>query len=247
MDLNLRQRATWAAHLFKAVAYQYHRPLRQRLGRLIPHDGVIVDVGAHAGQHVKLFAAMVPEGRVLAFEPGTYANSILRRVAKWLCLKNVELIEMGLSDRASTERLYVPLKRRGSLGFGLSHLAAGTDGRETLAEEIQLTTLDDFIESRGLGRVDFLKVDIEGWEANFLRGAQRTIAKYRPSILIEVNPKALERAGARPEEVFSLLSGGDYACFKTFEHDDYAMLPVDGYEGNADYLFVPRGSENLVS
>lgn len=246
MELSLRQRATWLAHLFKAVAYQYHRPLGQRLRRLLPPDSIIIDVGAHSGQHVKLFAAMIPEGTVFAFEPGSYAYSILRRVADWRRIKNVVLINEGLSDKTMIETLYMPLKRRGSIGFGLSHVGAGNDGRKTIAEEIRLTTLDLFVAHQGLNRIDFIKVDIEGWEAHFLRGAAASIARLRPSLLLEVNKKALARAASRADEIFEMLQPLGYTIFKTFEDDDYAMLPVAGFDGGADYLFVPSEKAHLL-
>ncbi len=68
--LSFRQRLTWAAHLFKALAYQYHAELSDQIRPLVPDNGVIIDVGAHSGQHTKIFARLVPHGKVYAFEPG---------------------------------------------------------------------------------------------------------------------------------------------------------------------------------
>jgi FkbM family methyltransferase len=244
--LTFRQRLTWGAHLFKAVAYQYHRPLAARLRMLIPQDGVVADVGAHSGQHSKLFAHMTPRGRVYAFEPGGYALSILRIVIGLRRLSNVSLVAMGLSDRAMVETLYVPLKRRGTLGFGLSHMGAQTDGRATTSEEVKLTTLDIFVREQNLSRLDFIKVDIEGWEAHFLRGAKETIARFRPAILIEVAEPILLRAGSTPADIFNALQPLDYAIFETFERADYNMKSVSGFGAGADYLFVPRERAHLV-
>ncbi|MCE9648015.1 MAG: FkbM family methyltransferase [Parvibaculum sp.] len=245
--LSFRQRITWGAHLFKALAYQYHRPLATVLRGLIPRDGVIVDVGAHAGQHSKLFARMAPRGHVYAFEPGVYALSILKIVIGLRGFSNVSIVKAGLSDSATTETLHVPLKRRGSVGFGLSHIGAAADGRATVAEEIKLTTLDIFARENGLSRLDFIKVDIEGWEAHFLRGAKETIARFRPSLLLEVVEPSLERAGSTAADIFDALMPLGYVVFETFESLDYALRPVPGFEKSADYLFVPQERAHLVS
>lgn len=245
-DLSFRQRLTWLAHLYKAVAYQYHRDLGREVQALVPQDAVIIDVGAHAGQHTKLFARMAPKGHVYAFEPGVYARSILDIVFKVRRFANVTLVPFGLSDAVTTETLHVPLKRRGSMGFGLSHIGPQTDGRETASEDIHLTTLDKFVEEAGISRIDFIKVDIEGWEAHFLRGAMASIEKFRPAIMMEVIEPILARAGSTPAEIFDALLPLDYAVFATAEHDAYRMKSVDGFTGEADYFFVPKERAHLV-
>jgi FkbM family methyltransferase len=245
-DLTFRQRLTWLAHLFKGVAYQYHRDLGTGIQPLISPDSVIVDVGAHAGQHTKLFARMVPRGHVYAFEPGAYARSILNIVFKVRRFSNVTLLPLGLSDATTTETLHVPLKRHGTMGFGLSHLGPQMDGRETASEDIQLTTLDQFVKDHALSRLDFIKVDIEGWEAHFLRGAMASIKRFRPAIMMEVVAPVLARAGATPAEIFNALGALDYAVFATEEHDAYRMMPVEGFSLAADYLFVPKERAHLV-
>lgn len=238
--LSFRQRLTWGAHLFKALFYQYHREFAERIAPLVPGDGVIADVGAHSGQFAKLFARMVPRGRVYAFEPGGYALSILRPVVGLRSLANVEIVPAGLSDMPGTEVLNVPLKKRGTLGFGLAHIGAELSGRDVVSQEIALTTLDLFAREHRLTRLDFVKADIEGWEPHFLRGARETIARLRPSVMIEVSPKQLAQSGSAPEEIFSVFEPLGFRVFKTFEREGYRLHAVQGFEGLADYLFVPE-------
>src|SRR5690242_6265415 len=89
---------TWLAHLFKAVAKQHHRELVPVFARFIPEDGVVLDVGAHAGQFAKIFARLARKGRVFAFEPGTYARSILRLALYLNRARNVAIVPMGLGE-----------------------------------------------------------------------------------------------------------------------------------------------------
>lgn len=152
VKLTSRQRMTWLAHLFKALAYQYHRDLAQRLGPLVSNDGVIIDVGAHSGQHSKLFSKMVPSGTVYAFEPGSYALSILKKVVSLRGVRNIIVIAEGLSDVPATNTLSIPIKKRGSLGFGLSHLGESNADRQTIQQDVKLTTLDLFAEQNSLSK-----------------------------------------------------------------------------------------------
>jgi len=247
LHLTARQRLTWAAHLFKAVFYQYHRPFGPQVRPLIPSDGVILDVGAHAGQFTKLCAQLVPDGHVYAFEPSPYALSILTKVVSLKGLGNVTIVDKGLSSAPGQEVLHLPIKKRGSVGFGLAHLGDDQSGRALLSFEIALMTLDAFVAEQGLSRIDFIKADVEGWELHMLRGGADSLAKMRPSLLLEVHEMTLARADTKPSDVFGFFNALDYAVFATHEHDGYRCQPVDHWTGNGDFLFVPKEKAGLVA
>lgn len=236
--MSFRQRLTWIAHFFKALAYQYHDRFGSLVAPLIPAGGVVVDVGANSGQFAKLFGRMVPQGTVYAFEPGQYALSILRPVIRLRGFRNVRILPVGLSDSNGSETLNVPLKKSGSMGFGLAHIGAETSGRAVASQRIELRTLDAFVTAENLSRLDFIKVDIEGWEVNFLRGALKTIERFRPMLLVEVAEHIMNRSGRSPAEIFELLAPFGYRIFRVRAREGYVMVPVDGFEGSADYLFI---------
>lgn len=235
--LSFRARLSWIAHLWKAATQQHHRAYRPLFQRYVPRDGVVLDVGAHAGQFTKLFAGLARDGKVYAFEPGAYALSILRRVVALHRLSNVEIVAAGLSDAARTETLHVPVKRSGSMGFGLSHL--GAEARESVAEAITLTTLDAFAAEKKLGRLDFIKADIEGWEMRMLAGGAAAIARFRPALLLEIQAEHLARAGDTPRAVWDLFTGLGYAAERVVpEASAIRLAPApDPCEG--DILWAP--------
>lgn len=228
--LSPRARLTWLAHLYKAIARQHHRELIPVLRPWIPADAVVLDVGAHAGQFAKLFARLAPEGRVLAVEPGGYALSILRPALRLNRLRNVSVHAVGLGAEPGDLTLSMPVKRSGSLGFGLSHFGEAT--RETVQQRVPVTTVDRLLAEQGIERLDFLKADIEGWEAQMLRGAAETLANLRPVLWLEVVAAHLARAGDSPAALAELLAAHDYRAFRP----DLTPLPelVDG-----DTLFLP--------
>ncbi|HUN52059.1 MAG TPA: FkbM family methyltransferase [Candidatus Sulfotelmatobacter sp.] len=236
LDLTPRQRLTWCAHFFKAVAKQHHRDLLPLLGRHIGAESIVVDVGAHAGQFAKLFAGLARRGHVYAFEPGAYARSILQPMVRLRGLNNVTVIAAGLSDAVGAATLSLPIKRRGNLGFGLGHLGAGNDGRAVRAETVPLTTLDRFVVETGLKRLDFIKADIEGWEMRLLEGARQSLARFRPVLMLELVAAHLARAGDRPEDAVALLQSLGYRAYR---FDDLGRA-LDGFIGGGDYLFLPH-------
>lgn len=187
------------------------------LSRWIGRDSVILDVGGHAGQFAKLFARMAPDGRVLAVEPGSYALSILRPAIRFNRIANVTVLPVGVGAEPARLTLSVPVKRSGSLGFGLSHLGAAAggrdDGRRVVEEVVEVTTVDRLVADHRITRLDFVKADIEGWELRMLAGAARTIESFHPTMLLEVGRANLARAGDTPEALFEHLDGLGYRAY----------------------------------
>jgi FkbM family methyltransferase len=223
----------WLAHVLKAATQQHHLEFREAFRPHVPDDAVVFDVGAHAGQFSKLFAALAPRGRVFAFEPSAYARSVLKPALAWNRVRNVEIVPLGLSDADGAMVLHTPIKKRGQLGFGLAHLGDDTGSRATQEQTIRLATLDGFAAGRGLDRLDFIKADVEGWELHMLQGAVRTLSAFRPALFLEVVGSSLARAAARPDEVFALLAPLGYRARKARD-----FRPVDGFDGDGDYLFT---------
>lgn len=212
--------------------------MRPLLQPFVPADAVVCDVGAHAGQFARLFAAMAPRGHVYAFEPGAYARSVLEPALRLRRVANVTVVPCGLADEEGSLELQVPVKRSGSLGFGLAHLGQ-PDGRHPVQREaIALTTLDLFAHDRGLERLDFIKADIEGWEIRMLDGASETLARFRPALLLELVAGSLERADDSPEDAWDILRPLGYRSRPLSPRLDAA---APGFAGNGDYLFWCEG------
>ncbi len=234
VPLSPRQRLRFAAHLFKALARQHHGALRPLLGDHVGPGAVVIDAGAHAGQFTKLFAALAPGGRVYAFEPGAYARRILETVVRLKRLDNVRVVAAALGDEDGEATLTLPLKARGRLGFGLAHLGGDGEVGRALRERVPVTTLDRFAGAAGLRRLDFVKADVEGWEVRLLRGAGATLERFRPALLLELGQTHLARAGDAPEEAWRLLGPLGYRALRL----SGPPVPVAGFAGDADYLFV---------
>ncbi|MGH6954459.1 MAG: FkbM family methyltransferase [Alphaproteobacteria bacterium] len=236
-ELTWRGRASYAAHLFKAVAKQHHRELVPALRPLVPPDAVVFDVGAHAGQFTKLFARLAPRGRVYAFEPGGYALSILGRAVRWRRLTNVTIVPAALGDRAGWGTLATPIKQGGSRGFGLSHLGR-PDGRWPAGcEQVRVLTLDLFAAESGLGRLDFIKADIEGWEGRMIAGGLATLDRFRPALLLELVDGHLARAGDSVAGLWDRLVGLGYRPRLWRAGSGFEELPEPR---SGDVFWLPR-------
>ncbi len=139
-----------------------HEATRHIAERLEDTDPVIVDVGANAGAFfLPIMLRAGPGARALAFEP----NPVMRaRLATNIGLNDMEhrvtVFDCAISDEAGRSRLHFP--RNGNLGQGRVEVAyeqAAEDG-----VEVAMRPLPDCLAEAGIGRIDFLKVDVEGLE-----------------------------------------------------------------------------------
>lgn len=240
--LNLRQKLAYGAHLFKALTKERFAEMEPLLEKYIPKDAVVMDVGANAGYFTKVFSRMAPEGRVYAFEPGSYAGSILKRVVSMRGLHNVVICPFGLSDQRSHNTLHMPVKAKGNLGFGLSHLghSHAVDARATKTEEIHLNTLDIFVTDMEIDRIDFIKCDTEGWEMRMLVGASASLKKFRPVLMLEVVDAFLGRAGDSAKALWNFLHDHNYNIYRIAENGDLISSPTPPEKEYWDIICIPR-------
>jgi len=239
---------SWFAHVFKASFKQHHKEIGRVLGGILASDAVILDVGAHAGQFAKLFANIAPQGMVIAVEPGAYARSVLRLGLYLSRTRNVVVVPAALGTRCDVEVLLLPVKKSGSFGFGLSHLSRQGDGQdEGIAKRfdvrediVAVVTLDRLAARMGLTRLDFIKVDIEGWELRMIEGGLATITGFRPIILAELFDSHLRRAGDSLLDAWSRLTALGYAA------NEYTGIPaspfraIDGAKEGDIWWFPPN-------
>ena len=74
-----------------------------------------------------------------------------------------------------------------------------------------MTSIDSFVSSSDIRRVDLIKIDTEGSELHALRGGRQTIERYHPVIIAELNEALLARDGVKPADVVQFLTDQGYS------------------------------------
>jgi FkbM family methyltransferase len=148
----------------------------------------VVDAGAFIGDHTVTYAKLVgSNGRVYAFEPNPDAFDCLQYNTAGLLHVFCENAALGASCGGVSI-----VKNQNA---GASHLTVGGF--------IQGLTLDYYLPDTA--RLDFIKIDVEGFEVALLNGAKETIRRRRPAMFIEVNAGALQRACTSREALFAII------------------------------------------
>lgn len=151
-----------------------------------PNDHVI-DAGACLGDTALSFAATVgPAGRVYAFDVVKNHLEIIRHnMAQNPELENrIELFGFGLGDRCTGVENPVLSGNVVAPGFSFNSLPDEAP--------IPVRTIDSLVDSGGIRRVDFIKMDIEGYELRALQGAAVTLRRFRPKLAISIYHKAAD-------------------------------------------------------
>ena len=175
---------------------------------------VVIDGGANQGVFTTAFASYVsPNGKVIAIEPMEYAvQRIKGNVALNGLSDQVVVYQNALSNDAGTATLDL------SLGVGPASITNDYGGKETM--DVETKTIDQIVEEQKLDHVDFIKLDIEGAELKALLGAAATLAKFKPTVCLEISTGG-EYGSERLAHDHMMTLG-----YTAFEFEDGTLIPL---------------------
>jgi FkbM family methyltransferase len=183
-------------------------------GAILRPGSVALDIGANIGAHALPLAELVgPSGRVLAFEPTSFAYAKLRRNLSLNPhleprVRAFQMMLVANDAEALPEALYSswPLEVSADVHPKLRGRLMSTDGARA-------ASLDAILEREAIGRVDFIKLDVDGYECEVLRGASRTLKQRRPVLIMEIAPYVLAEQGESLENLLGLLRSAKYSTY----------------------------------
>lgn len=231
-------RLIWTARFRRALrhgvgAADQHVPV---LRALLPPPSLIVDVGAHRGQFLLAALEACPEARVIVIEPQPSAQARLRA---WLDHEadraRVTLRAVAIADWEG-EALFHVANRDDNSSLRLptaaqTRLFPGTDTPDTI--QVPVTRLDRLLAGQEMPPDALLKVDVQGSEAEVLRGAGDLLRRFR-WVYVECSRVELYEGQVLADDVVTLMreQGFDLrACHN-------AITDKTGRDIQADYLFV---------
>lgn len=215
-------------HAFRAwrrnMKWAKHEPETPYLADLLSGAPVCLHVGASDGRHSYVMTQVAPDARIYAFEPSAFTFEVLQHCLAWHGIsRQVTPVHAAVSDAAGEMLLVTPKKTSGRMGRAYAFVSdTAPEGKvrpdlEDTGVELQPTpvvTLDGYCAANGIGRVDFIRMDIEGAEQKALTGALGIIDRDRPHVLLEIHPAMLEaRFGGSAEAVVDMFRSRGYRMF----------------------------------
>lgn len=179
----------------------------------VEKDWIIFDIGANVGYYSILFSRLAPMGRVFAFEPTRTIKKLKTNLAFHGCA-NVVPFERALGATGGTfeEDIY--------------RIWGQSPERMTYT----FTTVDEMVRELELTRLDCLKIDVDSFDFEVLRGAEEALAKFDPWVVVELN-HALARRNQSVPEALQWLAARGYTSALVLDYDNFALRRADQVRG----------------
>lgn len=212
-DLDLRETIDLSIYL---TGY-FQRSVIEQLAVNTPINGVVIDVGANRGSVAIQIANLVPTCKVYAIEPVVQlVNKIHQALDNNPHLKaRVDVETCFLSCASDTPDMNPPKSVDASWNL------FDTEGQDPISGATALPlavtaaeTLDAFVTRKGINRLDLMKLDVEGYELDVLRGGESSIKTFRPVVLMEWNPYLCGLRGVTLEDLRKFWQEHEYVTYR---------------------------------
>lgn len=193
---------------------------------------VVLDVGANDGRTILRLQDRLGTPRIYAFEPvSTTYQTLVRRTAH---LANVSCFQLALGAAPGRETIY------------LNEIAAmnsfSPDWAEPVGrEDVEVSTVDAFMQEQGLDFVHFLKIDVEGHDLEVIKGARRALSSSRVAIIqVEVGVDQLDRPQPSLERIRACLAPMGYYLYGIYNQCRRQVQAPSGWPDDETDRYRPK-------
>jgi FkbM family methyltransferase len=236
--------------------------LQRYVSKHVAGSSICLDIGANIGLTSVLMSHYNPNGRVYSFEPSPINLQHLRDNIQRNTSGNVEIISSAIGSADGFVNFQTPQA-------GANSTVIRGDASGLPYTKVPLITVDGWVAKKGVSAVDFIKIDVEGFEPEVLIGAAETITRLKPKLYMEFNsittifearlsPLVFAEAIWMLFDIYTVADDGaisrltDPRSF-TYENimshgciDDILMELKDGITSDQFTKFIPRTADTIV-
>jgi FkbM family methyltransferase len=186
----------------------------------------VFDVGANIGYYSLQASPLVgSSGSIYSFEPVASTHQELATNISINGITNIKAFKHIVSDHSGM----MTMRRGPRDNSGSSHVETGNIPQAE-GEPVLAVTLDEFVKANRIDKVDLIKIDVEGYEAAVVKGAEQILKQFKPILLIEVCTRVILRYFKGKEELYSFLNGLGYRPYGILHSGQLRPLqaPEDG-------------------
>lgn len=200
----------WAPrHGFKKILGIYETAMANRMNSLINSGEICIDVGAHIGYFSLLMGLKTgKKGLVVAIDPIKSNVLGIKKTFSKNKLRNLIVFANGASDKSSVTEAEVYTDSDMAHFKDAAHIS---DVPSHAIEFLRVNTIDNMVSEMSLQTVDFIKIDVEGYEEKVILGSENVINIWHPQLIVEIHTHEL---GVK---VFQLLRKFGYTIYNINE------------------------------
>ncbi len=222
---------------------EYERAVTNIISKVVLKSDVCLDVGANFGWYTTLLCRACSEGEVHAFEPMPDIFSELKHNCELAGeLQNIRLNNLALGDEAKM----IDIHRFTDLSSGFSSFS--TNGKSNFTTfNIPMITLNSYLLEKKVRDIDFIKIDVEGAELMFLKGATKLFEqKTPPLIMAEMALATTKGFGYLPNDLIEFIRQRAAYEFYAIDEADETLKKIEGFSSEdigANVLCIPTNCD----
>jgi FkbM family methyltransferase len=181
-----------------------------KLYTLVKKDNLVLDIGTNFGTTILQFARIIgKDGLAYGFEPDPTNFSICQNNIKLNKFSNIRVENLGVGSKDDTLLLVVDSE----YNRGMNKISLENNGKESFF--VKIICIDDWVESKNITQVDLIKIDVEGFEMEVLKGAEKTLKTFKPLLFIELDNNNLKLHNSSAKELVEYLMFLGYEILHT--------------------------------
>jgi len=219
-----------------ALTLRVYEPSEQALlAKYLHGDMIMVDIGANMGLYTAVSMHHLDAGgRIVAFEPHPRAYEFLQKnvaanQTNGQACPRVDIFNLAATPEPSQQDL-----RLNPENYGDNRLYQGTYQGEVVEWDtlpVDGRPVDDVLEELGIQEVNFVKIDIQGYELNAITGFQKILARSQNVIIIsEFWPKGLQEAGGSALEYLQMLANLGFKLYTLNKKSHGSVTPLEDWD-----------------
>lgn len=212
----------------------YEPYLKSNFAQLIKPGMTVLDVGANIGFHTLYFAELVGKsGKVIAFEPIEVNYKALQQNLALNEFPQVVAVNSALGSTNSILNIHIDDNALNPGAFNLFE-----DGEKNTS--INCVKGDDYLAENQIAQIDFIKVDVEGFELEVFKGLSETLRRCKPILVFEYDVNYQLRTKENPKALLHFLHQFFYDFYAIDGYGNRKKLEIDAALGSAEILAIPR-------
>lgn len=195
-------------------------------------NDVVLEIGANVGVYLYQYQKKIHDENIVAFEPNDKLYRRLKRV-----FPEMRIFPLAISNENTVAEFKIPVingKEVASRGTLQTQFQEKGE-QKTITQKVKVIRLDDWAEIEEFKRLNFIKIDVEGNEMQTLFGAEKTIKKFRPTLMVEMEQRHHE------EPIWKLISEiSDWGFSpKYLDRNDFQLKDL------TEEIIVSQNAENV--
>lgn len=192
--------------------FKTHEPLSTKLiSNMLKNGMTCLDIGANIGYYVLLESNMVGEtGKVIAVEPSPKNYECIKKNLELQPIQNVKAFNFAAGDMDGQIRFFLNERSNGCKVLLEDEKLPNRPGTVT---HVPVKRMDQFLKDLNVEHVDFVRMDVEGYEWNIFKGMIDTIHNSKPIVQLEVHKGRMGKENTKEFFEFFLNNGYESSSY----------------------------------